>query len=157
MSIPALLLVTGALLLAVLTILSAVYVLVTRLLALQGKLAQDVARTTSVTSVQVVKEVVAGIGPLLAREIGDQIRGYPMAQLLGGDQNTGPDSTGGLDGGVDGAMLDWYKQATEGGSDDEFDDPTYATIGDPVDWSPEARVASVSQMPENLRGIIQDA
>lgn len=107
----------------------------------QLRLSRETTAQAGDLAVKVVSEVVEKVGPLVAREVGDQIRGYPMAAMERQEERPGdmPEEPS------------WYGQATRDDDPTDWDDPTDRLVEDPVDWSPEARVAAASEMPGVLR------
>lgn len=133
--------------LLVITSLLLVGVLLGGIIYLGGRFVGQVMRDSSALAVEVVVETVKGIGPMIAQEVGDQIRGYPMGSVPQAEEPVQQ-----LD-----EVPSWFQQATA--EDDERDnwDPTDLTVADPVDWSPEGRVAGMSELPVHLRGVEGDS
>lgn len=109
----------------------------------QAKLARQTMEQAASLAVTVASQTMKEVGPLIAREVGDQIRGYPMAAMTPVQEERVDDLPGGTP--------SWYGQATTEGDPTEWGDPTDGFIPDEVDWSPEARVAALSELPMELR------
>lgn len=129
------------LIIAVLLVGVLVLVVVDRQLRLSRETTAQATAQAADLAIRVVNETVGSIGPLVAREVGDQIRGYPMAGLepQGDREQDLPETPS------------WYGQATRDDDPDDWLDPTDGRVEEPTDWSPEARVAAASEMPEVLR------